>query len=82
MWIIGRDNASPDNFNNLVISNNKFISCGQMPTENKIPGEGGIVLNGASGKIENNEFFGCWEHSVMFGDWVSANASGSGYEVK
>ncbi len=81
-WIIGRDNASPDNFNNLVISNNKFVSCGQMPKENKIPGEGGIVWNGASGKIENNEFFGCWEHSVMFGDWVSANASGSGYKVE
>jgi len=76
------DKAFPDIFNNLVISNNKFVSCGQIPKENKISGEGGIVWNGASGKIENNEFFGCWEHSVMFGDYVTANVSGSGYQVE
>jgi len=83
IWIIGTSNKSVSAASGLTVRNNLFSNCGNMDSDyHHIPGVGGITCEGWDDVVvEQNTFSRCLGYGVLFGEYVSVSASGSGYSA-
>ncbi|MDD4377741.1 MAG: right-handed parallel beta-helix repeat-containing protein [Eubacteriales bacterium] len=83
IWVIGTSNTAVSAASGLTIRGNTFSNCGNMDSDyHHIPGVGGIVMEGFDQvMIENNTFKNNKGYGVLFGEYVRAYASGSGYSA-